>query len=273
MKICFDIRALVGQMWFGSGTGSAIAPAGVGVYILRLLDGLTTLDENKEYILFYNSFKKPNLRLIENILQRPNVTLKSFRYPNKVLDRTARFLNWPKIDRLLGGVDVFFSPHINISPLTAQAKHIQVIHDLSFAVYPEFYSWRKRYWNWAQNVKATCARADQIIAVSESTKSDILSLYDVNETKVKVVYPGITEITQVKDFKNYKGKQTDWSLRLTNSLPAEYILYLGTLEPRKNVESILEAYECLNRNIANAPALVIAGGKGWAYKNIFRLAK
>jgi len=261
MRIGIDIRALVGRMWFSSSF-----PNGVAEYVFRIVEGLVENDRENEYILFFNSFKNPNIKILEKILNLPNVNLRVFRFPNKLFDRIARFLRWPKIDKLLGGVDIYISPHINITPLSKETKFIQVVHDLSFEVYPEFYALRKRFWNWSQDVRGSCCRADVIIAVSESTKHDIVTFYDIPEEKIKVIHEGSDQLLVSRD-----ELLEESGIFERCGIKDGYILFLGTIEPRKNIISLIRAYEklCKRKKVGQ---LVIVGAKGWSWGKILRVA-
>lgn len=273
MRIGFDTRALLGRSWFGPGTGSVFAPAGVAGYVFNIINHLTQIDGENEYVLFFNSFKQADISLIKDIINRPNVSLKTFHIPNKIFDRSARFLSWPKIDSLLGGVDVFFSPHFNITPLSDKTRHVLTIHDISFEFYPEFYPLRKRFWHWTQNVRVACQRADHVIAVSNNTKQDLISKYGLVSEKISVIYSGANIKTSQR-----ASEHDISSVKKSYSLPNNYILYLGTLEPRKNIETIIEAFNKLKQQYANDDEvkplhLVIGGGKGWLYQRIYKTAK
>jgi len=248
----------VGRFWF-----SKSLPAGVARYVYKLTDGLTAADPENDYILFFNSFKKPNLKRIEKILRRPNVSLASFRFPNKIFDRTTQFLSQPRIDQLIGNtVDVFISPHINSAALSRSTRHIQVIHDLSFALYPEMYPWNMRLWHAALNLKRQCVRADRIIAVSEATKQDLINKFGTDESKIDVIH----EAAEARP--KHSGVHDDSQNVEQLKLPQKYILYLGTLEPRKNVSTLIKAYEKLVKKDSHACGLVLAGSRGWKMRKL-----
>jgi len=255
MKIGIDIRTLMNAR-----------PSGVSEYTYRLIKEILRLDNYNEYRFFYNSFGNcPNIpKFTKN-----NVKLVKYNYPNKVLNYLYfEFFNSPKIDKELE-TDVFFMPHLNFIGLSKGAKSLITVHDLSFLRYPEFFSWRKNFWHRMINVKKLVKRFSTIVAVSENTKRDIVELCGIDENKVKVIYAGVGE--------EYRRMADDQSLKMAKvrekyKLPDKFILYLGTVEPRKNVEGIIRAYNEVRskklelRNIN----LVIAGGKGWKSKKIYR---
>ena len=184
----------------------------------------------------------------------------NWRVPNRLLDASSSFLNWPKVDRLTGA-DLVFSPHFNILA-TAKAPRVITFHDLSFLHHPDFFSYRQRFWHWLQNFQKQAKRAAKIIAVSEFTKSDLVELLKIQPEKISVIHSGISE-----EFRRLEIK--DQGLKI--NFP--YFLYLGTLEPRKNVAAIIRAFNILKEGRQFQDyKLVLAGRPGWHYQEIFRAA-
>lgn len=258
MTIGIDIRFLA------RGTRS-----GIEEYTINLLSRLLSLDKNIKFKLFYNAFNQ--IELDYNWLNLPNVELKRFRFPNRfVFDPMAKFLRLPKIDKLLGGGDVFFAPHFLLAPISKNCKKIITFHDLSFEYFPDFFSWRKRFWHTSLAPRARALEADKIIVVSQSTKDDLIDFYGVSEKKIKVIYSGVGE-----EFKQI-SKQDCRATAQKYDLPCNFILYFGTIEPRKNLVGLIEAYQILRAKLPanqNCPKLVLAGNKGWLCNEIFTAAK
>lgn len=260
MRICIDARCLIE----GRRTG-------VEEYALGLLLNLFALDRKNEYILFFTSWKKPKFDF--SVLAKfSNVKIKKIKIPNKFLNFSFWYLNWPKIDKLVGGADAVFFPNIIFGATSKNAKVIATIHDLSFERYPEYFSWKRRFWHIFINSKKICRRADRIIAVSNSSASDIASLYGIEKEKISVIPSAISDnfcITDRNDNKLIEVKEK-------YNLPFKFILYLGTIEPRKNILGIIRAYNRLqefavenkNEEITRYK-LVIAGSPGWLGEEIF----
>lgn len=247
MKIGIDIRVLTR----GSRTG-------VEEYTINLLSNLLPIDNNINYQLFYNAYQKVNLNY--NWLSLDNVNIKKFRIPNRALFVSARYFDSPKIDKLLGGVDVYFNPHFFIAPISQKCKKVITFHDLSFEHHPEFFSWRKRLWQkFLMDAKGEVQKADKIIAVSESTKSDLIDFYKIESDKIKVIYSGVGE--------QFRPINNNNNIREKYNLPKRFILYFGTIEPRKNIIGLIKAFELLKDKDCQ---LVIAGAKGWLYQDIFK---
>jgi len=268
---------------------------GVEDYTINLLSHLLPKDKSIKYRLFYNSFKKSKSDY--PWLKFSNVKLKTFRIPNRILDLFLRFLKFPKLDKILKGVDIFLSPHFLLTPVSKKAKTIIVFYDLSFIRFPEFFSLPKLLWHKFVYPKNQAKKADLIIAISESTKEDLVNLYKIEPEKIKVIYPGID-----KKFKRInKNNPNLLRTRKKYNLPVNesgFILYFGTIEPRKNILAAIKAFEQLKKNqpaqlnqvqwqrfegrVKNYKEkifdfsnlkLVIAGAKGWLYDEVFEKAK
>lgn len=259
MKIGIDARCLVR----GRRTG-------VEEYALNILSHLFEMDRKNDYVLFLNSFREPETNLVWTE-KYSNVSIKKLRFPNKILNFCFWYLGWPKIDKMLDGIDVFFMPNIIFFSLLRKTRSIITIHDLSFERYPEFFSPKKRLWHIFINPKKICQKASKIIAVSESTKNDLISSYKINPGKISLIYNGLSENFEAISRNDAKLIQVKEKYRL----PYKFILYFGTVEPRKNVISVLKAFEkfkefCQKENSELSKyKLVIAGSDGWSNKKIY----
>ncbi len=153
-------------------------------------------------------------------------------------------------------VDVFFAP-AHYAPRFSSVPTVVTIHDLSYFYYPADFLKGDLFKlkNWT---KYSVRKAAKVITVSKTTKKDLLSFYNVPEEKVEVVYNGYEKILKSKARK----------LKFTKLQKKPYFLYVGTLQPRKNIPLLLQAFE---KYKSNAPdfELIIAGKKGWLYEKIF----
>lgn len=156
---------------------------------------------------------------------------------------------------------------VNVLPLSTTLPAIVTVHDLSFLRMPEKFQIAKR-WYLSQLCHASVRKARHIIAVSRQTATDLQQFWGIDEGKISVIYNGVgTEFMPastlaIEAFRHERG------------LPARFFLYLGTLEPRKNLPLLIRAFAqwraettAANREIR----LVIAGAKGWFYEQIFAL--
>ncbi len=154
---------------------------------------------------------------------------------------------------------------MNVLPLASRIHGVVTVHDLSFVRTPEKLPPLKRAYL-LNLCRASVRRAARVIAVSRQTRDDIIRYFGVAPERVRVVYNGVApefspaDQTAIERFRHEKG------------LTPRFLLYLGTLEPRKNLELLVRAYA---RWRAQAPPeyqdvkLVLAGGKGWYYNTIY----
>lgn len=162
-------------------------------------------------------------------------------------------------------VSIFFN---FIIPPGVKGKKIAVIHDMAYMSCPE--TVRKKTRRMLKtSMRNSCKRADKIITISEFSKSEILKYLPVEADKIEVVPWGV-------DFDVYHNRYAADKIEQTAKkyfAEEEYILYLGTIEPRKNLERLIRAYAMLCDKNKDIPVLVLAGQKGWYYDEIFNSVK
>lgn len=247
--------------------------SGIEEYAENLIPHLIKEDRNIDFKLFFSSSR--NSLPDYEWLKASNVKLYKFKYPNNILFASSKFLNRPFIDKIIGGADVFFFPHFFISSLSPKCKRITTFHDLSFIHFPEHLTARKRIWhNLQMKPEWQAKQSDKIIAVSESTKKDLVNFYGIDPAKIKVVYSGINDIvSQLSTCDVLRISDAVNDFKKVKNLPDRFIFFLGKLEPRKNVVGVIKAFNSLKldpkyKNVG----LVIAGAKGWLCDNVFREA-
>lgn len=257
MTIGIDIRTLTDEKY-----------SGVSAYTNNLVRELLAQDKVNRYRLYYNCARDLSFRLPK--FDQPNVEVIKTSYPNKVFNYILQKLfSYPKFDQVIGGADVFWAPHINFISLSKGVRKVLTIHDLSFWRYPKFFTWRKNFWHQMIGIKKLLNEFEAIVAVSENTRQDIIELAGIDPEKVSVIYSGLHERYRPLEpsdpiLEKVKGKY---------GLGSRFILFLGTLEPRKNVQGIIEAYNRL-RLLDKAGEfkdlkLVLAGTTGWKFKGIY----
>ncbi len=149
-----------------------------------------------------------------------------------------------------------------VRPIIARCPIVITIYDLSFVRMPERFPRFQRFYLQTMT-RYSARRAAHLIAISQSTKDDIVKFCAVSPSKASVIYCGVDE--QFKPLSQHEIEQ----FRSAKGLPAHFVFYLGTLEPRKNVAQLVRAYAALRHNGRNKPKLVIAGSKGWGYDEVF----
>ncbi len=138
-------------------------------------------------------------------------------------------------------------------------RSVVTIHDLVFKHYPEYYSLPDRaIYNF--KFRYACRRADRIIAISESTKRDIMAYYNVPASKISVIYQSCHE-----RFFQEKSPETRRRVRDAYQLPAAYLLYVGSVIPRKNLLAVVQAMRALPAAL-QLPLVVVGEGKSYLKK-------
>jgi len=156
--------------------------------------------------------------------------------------------------------DVFHAQFL-LPPLL-RSRSVLTVHDLSFERFPEFFH-RRVCAQWKVLVPWSCQRADHIITVSESSKRDLVEIYRLDPKRITVTYEGPAENCKPMD----AGQAND-RLREAYGIRVPFILYVGNLEPRKNLSRLLEAFAELKRKELIVHKLVIVGQKAWLYDGI-----
>ncbi len=151
---------------------------------------------------------------------------------------------------------------LNVLPLARRTVGVVTIHDLSFLVHPErFLPNKRRYLTTMTRLSARGARF--VVASSENTRKDVIERLGVPEERVRVVGLGVED-----RLREPVDPEAIARFRAEKRLPERFYLYVGTLEPRKNLVRLVEAYAEARRAGVDWP-LVLAGGKGWLYEEIF----
>jgi len=229
--------------------------AGVGHYTYYLVKSLIKHDKKNEYVLFFD-WRFRNMKEFE----QKNVTVKNFPF-----SQYNKFLPFAYSHMLISaylmksGLDVFHSP-ISSLPLTYSKKSIVTVHDLAIYKNPAWFP--SQIFSTKLLVPRSLRSADKIIAVSESTRKDLKEIFNVPAKKVEVIYEG----AQVK--KILVRSKNDSLKRF--KLWSKYILFIGTLTPRKNIIALLRAYKQI---LSWEPGfseyqLVLAGAKSFKSEEI-----
>lgn len=234
--------------------------SGVSRYIRYLLTQLAQQPGNHEYTVFVNGQD-----IIERLRSHPQITYISAPWAE---ERPASRIVWeqltlPTLIRRRH-IDVLHSP-VNVLPerLPHQCAGVITLHDLAFLRYPQVLTRAKRLYHQTMTVRSM-KHATMVITVSESTKRDAHELVGIPHERIQTVYPCIDE-----RFLNVLDKEELHTFRERQGLSNGFILYLGTLEPRKNMQTLIDAYAHLRKEHARPEKLVLAGGKGWLYDAIF----
>ena len=264
MRIGVDFRGvLTGQI------------SGVEQYTLQILRHLLEIDKDNTYVLFYVSYRNQGevlekLREEYPFLNNANVEVAELRWVNFPLLLHAVFkpLDWPKADIVAGGLDVMFMPSPRLLPLSRKCKKVTTFHDLIFLIYPEFYTLSSRLWQWQMSFPYEARTSDAVIVVSNTTKNDLIRLAGTDEKKISVLYEGVG-----KEYFGPKDTATFKSLKSRFDLPERYIYYIGSIEPRKNLKSVILALKTYKEKHSDTIKLVLSGSKSWLSSDLYQLVQ
>ena len=228
---------------------------GVGNYVFYLLKNMLSLATEDEFVGFAATLSSLALDGLDARLKVRHVRL-----PTRALYAVWRRANLLPIETFTGQVDLFHATNYFVPP-ARKARRVVTIHDLSFLIVPQYCSPRI-VGPFSSGIAKFARESDAIIVYSESVKNDIISRLDVPESKVSVIY------LAVDDAFDQPAEDADW-LDEMYQIRRPYILFVGMLEPRKNVPAILRAFDAVRSDVPHR--LVIVGARGWMYDEIFQL--
>ncbi len=228
---------------------------GISQYIYHLIREYAELESANDFLILHSRKDRRDLALAPN-----QSRISCWTPPHHRLERLAL-----AVEIFPLRLDLLHSPDF-IPPYNGSHRSVITVHDLTFLHYPEFLTTEsRRYYN--QQIESAVARADHILTDSEATRSDVLDMLHTPPHKVTTVLLGIggefhpVEEAAIKAF------------AAIHNLPRGYILFVGTFEPRKNLDGLLCAYAQLRADLKDAPPLVLAGQRGWLYEDLFALCE
>ncbi len=151
-----------------------------------------------------------------------------------------------------------------IVPPGVHGKTVVTVHDMVYKAFPETVRARTKYML-DTGLKSSMKRADLIVTDSEFSKAEILKYFPQHKNKLRVVPCGV----DLERFRPCEKPERIPEVKKSLGIEGDYFLYVGTIEPRKNLERLIAAYHIFTQRVKDAPKLVLAGGKGWLYDNIF----
>lgn len=236
-------------------------PSGISIYTYHIIEALARIAPDYEFVLFTSGSQLPSSTLLSYLGDLPNVFLHHLGTPNKLFHSLAIVKLAPGIDRYLSKVDVVFAPNINILPISRHTPLVMTWHDVSYKLYNQFLSLRRSLWHTVVAPQTLATRAKHIIAVSQTTKQDLQSVYGLNENKITVIHSGVPKLPV-----------TITTIPELPLVQRPYFLVLSTIEPRKNIAAVLEAYQMWAQQYSTTiPVdLVVVGAAGWKSQSLIR---
>ncbi len=223
--------------------------AGISAYLFNLFRHLNPQEDALRYVLFMGRGKQPGI----------NLPVSSSLWAT---DRPAARILWEQLALPWAlhrvGANLLHAPAF-VGPLWSSCPQVITVHDLSFLRHPEFFRGGNRFYL-QKMTGVTCRRAAAVVAVSEFTAREVVALLGIPRERIHVIYHGVDPVLKPLPAGDVAR------FRLERELPERFILYLGTLEPRKNLPTLVQAFARLKDPALH---LVLAGGRGWLYETIF----
>ncbi len=251
MRIGIDCRVILDP---AAGEG-----AGVSHYVHHLVENLIAEDRDDEFVLFFDNHAAASARR-DLGRSRPNVTIRML--PFMAFKKYLPFVRAHMIVAAAFGrerLDVLHGP-ANVLPLFYRGRSVVTIHDLAIYDHPEWFPATlpgSRTFSTRVVVPSSVTRARRIIAVSENTRQDIVRIFGQNKAKIDVVYEGVDPAGESPDAPAVLAR---YGLH-----QGKYVLFLGTVEPRKNVDVLVRAFADAAPRMPEDMTLVIAGADGWKF--------
>jgi glycosyltransferase involved in cell wall biosynthesis len=221
--------------------------SGIGQYIVQLAERLPGFGQGHSYTIIHS-------RKDRTPPHHPAARLRSVWTPSH---HRLEQITFP-LELLRLKIDLLHSPDF-IPPLRGDFRRVITVHDLNFLYYPQFLTAEsRRYYN--DQIERAVQAADHILTDSHATRLDLIKLLDVPGEKITVVWlaPNVEVFHLLNSDEIAAGRDR---LRL----PDRFVLFAGTLEPRKNVAGLLRAYRLLLDRDPRAPDLILAGSRGWLF--------
>jgi len=234
--------------------------AGIGRYTRDLIKTMTLIDKKNQYLLFFSYWRKnPKKEREIKSFKAPNVKIKTLRLPGNFKEK-AWLWKLPWYEKILEDADVFFAPSFLEVNFGLQIPQVMTIHDLTTFIWPE-HRGREISQRLSKRTKDAARKVEKIIAVSGSTAKDALKYLKLSKAKIKVIYPGLTGLPEP-------------AKTLPKGLKAKsFILFVGTIEPRKNLAGLFKAYALLPPPLQEKYPLAIVGAEGWNTGEIYETIK
>lgn len=250
MKIGFDISAL------------SLPRSGIGRYQYQLLKALLKLDPENFYHLFAFNFR--NRERFDGLFEGENVKMDIKAIPQRLITLWWMMASFPSLEQLGIDCDIIQLSEIAVQPVR-KARTVAFVHDLTTQLFPDYHVWSNRFLH--NRRFQHLDRVDAVLTNSEATKRDIVEYLKIEPRKVHVTALAADEQFRVLDSFKVLPVLEKYGLK------KPYLLFVGTLEPRKNVETLIKAFNLLKERHRIPHQLVLAGQKGWLYERILELIK
>lgn len=247
-------------------TATPKSKTGIGRYLEGLVSGLQQVDQGNEYLLFVQSDDKDGFTITQNNFRIITVN-------SRLLRKTWLRILWEQCIfpfRLLKyKAEIIHSPNFTMPYLVRlwkkKIKAVATFHDMTYFFLPEYHmGWKRELFKLYIRLTSKCC--DHVITISENSKADIKTYCHLKGQGITVTPMGVNQ-------KFFLRKDDLMQVSQKYRIDKKYFIYVGTLEPRKNVPNLIEAYLGLSSEIRSEYKLVICGKKGWLYDEIYERLK
>jgi len=246
MKIAIDISYLQTRR------------AGYGHHTTELVNALLQYGSEHSYTLWGWSSSLDKLSIEK--LKRSNVKIEIASIPGFVKRFYWNSLKFPDIRTFAGDFDIFHSIEPLLPPVNKK-KTVLTVHDLAYKKYPQFFE--SNVLKWDKFINRNVHSADAILVQSQQTKNDVKEFFNVKEEKIHIIHLPVNSI-----FNSTADTETKSKIREKYNLRHPFVLFVGTLEPRKNIPTLIRAFEKFHKSLTSELNLVIVGKHGWLYDDI-----
>ena len=241
-------------------------------YSYQLIKAITQIDEQNEYKLYTRGQNKDEIEKALNVVLPDNFEVININFPRL----------WTQIGLAKEGTfrppEILFIPAHTLPVLRSpKIKTVVTIHDLGYEYLPQYHQFpQKLYLN--RSTEYAVWQSTKLIAVSEYTKKDLIQKLQATEDKISVIYEGYDK-SKFKNQNSQASSRTGLAKIKNNrvlkkySLKNPFLLFVGTLQPRKNIIRLIESFSLICPKINPKIELVIAGNKGWMYEEILEAPK
>jgi len=248
MKIAIDVSPIIYR-------------TGVSFYTTNLLAGLSRLKTENDLIVFGGSLRRQKelYRIIKNLSLADNFNSKIYPFPPLFFEFAWNRFHCLKLENFVGPVDVFHASDWTHPP-SKKSKVVTTVHDLAVLRYPQFFPPRILK-NQCLRLRWIQKEADAVITVSKNTKRDIIKTFNIDPKKIFVIYESIPLEHKIE------VKEKEVRKFLQKHKLKKFCLFVGTIEPRKNIQGVVKAFKKVNSGMKDLQ-LVIVGKPGWRQQGV-----